>query len=149
MMTKYRIKMQCTDLTEQCESLLVLWRTSAGPRIFPIQIQAIKSILSEEADGGLDERLSVCLGGHHARESGHRECISVGCTQEKYITAEQKTKNTYCVEPKFHPPTAKSVFKLGLLLNELISRISKLGFKQTIISSSQVKKRSRLFQTVE
>ncbi len=108
-------------LTEQSEPLLVFWRTSTGTRILPVQIQTIKTMSPQKSDGGLNKRLPVCWCGHHFSkpdEKFHEDEINsyVWHTSFKIQCFEQ---DSYCSVPKFHPPTAKRVFKPGFLSNQI------------------------------
>ena len=58
-----------TDLDEHREPLLVLWRASSGSRILPVQVQAVEAMQPKEADGRLDESLTVGRVSHHVGKS--------------------------------------------------------------------------------
>lgn len=51
-----------TDLAEHCESLFVLWWAPSCSRIFPVQVQPVKAMQSQETDRRLDESLAVGRG---------------------------------------------------------------------------------------
>lgn len=83
-----RIEMQLLELTvglnahrdQQGEPLPVRRRAAILPRIFPVQVQPIKLVGTEEADGRLDEGGAALGPGDHGDESGG--------TQEKKISVE-------------------------------------------------------------
>lgn len=67
--SKTHARRNCTHPAEQSKPLFVLWGTSTGTRVLPVQIQTIKSMSPQEFDGRLDEFLTICRIGHHDGES--------------------------------------------------------------------------------
>jgi hypothetical protein len=71
-----------SNLQQGGESGLVCGWGASGSGIFPVNVQAVKLVLSQELDNAADERLAVGCTGHHCCEPGythtqlrHRVCV--------------------------------------------------------------------------
>ena len=59
---------QLTDLHQNTEEMFVLRRASSRPRVLPVQVEAIKVILTKESDNWLNEYLTVLRSRDHGTE---------------------------------------------------------------------------------
>lgn len=86
-------------------------------RIFPVQVQPIKVMGAQEADGGPDEGGTTLWLGDHSNEPAVTEKSPV----ESVVIVQQQRKvllGTYGLRPFTVPPTDSRVFRSGLLEGE-------------------------------